>query len=351
MKLIRLPRGITRADLTEDDSSVAPPVMSGQLRSILGYASLAPSGHNAQPWRVRVGDGELSIGSDQARWLPKVDPTNREVTLSLGAFVENLLIAAPAFGYGADIEVMAPSPSGDAIRVRLEPAAPRLTQLEKLRVRRTIRVGHSTRELSTADVAALRTAAGVEYAHFFARTSKQGRLLAEGTLEANIAQTARDDAQEELADWIRWSDVDARARRTGFTPESLEITGLAGWYVRHFMDRKAVLGKRFRAQSVARVRQQVARYGGWLVITSADATAAAIVDAGRRCERMWLSARERSIAVHPMSQMLEEAPFKDHIVRGLDLPGKAQFILRVSYVHQYPKPVSLRVPVSWFVTT
>lgn len=150
---------------------------------------------------------------------------------------------------------------------------------------------------------------------------------------------------------MRWSDADARAHRSGFTPESLEITGLAGWYVRHFMNRKAVLGKRFRAQSIARVRQQLASYGGWLVSTSTDASSPALIDAGRRCERLWLNARERMVAVHPMSQMLEESPFKDRIARELDLAGEVQFILRVGYVNRYPDPVSLRMPVSWFVTT
>jgi len=60
---------------------------------------------------------------------------------------------------------------------------------------------------------------------------------------------------------MRWTPADGRASRNGFTPESLEITGVAGCYVRHFMNRDAVLGARFRAQSLDRVRQQLAKYG------------------------------------------------------------------------------------------
>ena len=342
--------GVVREDVEEPPGSAPGSVVPQDLHRILYYASLAPSGHNAQPWNVRLEQGQMWIGSDSARWLPKVDPKNREVMLSIGAFLENLIIAAPAHGFVAEYEVIGTRPATDLIRVVLKPIARRDVSLEHIRARRTLRTGHLSRDVSSADVEALCAAAGVQHVHFITRQSKEGRLLAETTLEANRLQTARDDAQSELADWMRWTAEDGRTHRNGFTPEALEISGVAGWYVRHFMSRKAVLGKSFRRQSMDRVRQQLASYGGWIVITSDDEGIPALVDAGRRCERMWLHTRARSIAVHPMSQVLEEAPLKDQIRRNLGLPGRAQFVLRVGYVNAYPKPVSLRMPVSWFVT-
>ena len=349
MNLWSMERGVTRGDVEEPPGSAASSLISPEIHSILYYASLAPSGHNAQPWSVRLSNGEMWIGTDRSRWLPKVDPTNREVALSLGAFVENLMAAAPAYGYVADCDVIGPSTATELAHVRLSHDARRNVPLEQLRARRTLRSGHERREISPADVKALYLCAGMEHAHFFPPTSKEGRSLAEGTLEANRLQTARDDAQAELAEWMRWTPADGRAHRNGFTPESLEITGVAGWYVRHFMNREAVLGRRFRRQSLDRVRQQLTSYGGWIVITSEDGSVPALIDAGRRCERMWLDTRERSIAVHPMSQVLEESPLKDQITGDLGLPGRVQFVLRVGYVTAYPNPVSLRMPVSWFL--
>jgi hypothetical protein len=253
---------VTRGDAEEPPGSAPSALISSDVHSILYYASLAPSGHNTQPWSVRLGHEEMWIGTERSRWLPGVDPTNREATLSLGAFLENLIVAAPAYGYVADYETNGPSTAG----------AP----------------------------------------------SKEGRYLAEATLEANRLQTARDDAQAELADWMRWTPEDGRAHRNGFTPESLEIAGVAGWYVRHFMNRDAVLGKRFRAQGLDRVRQQLASYGGWMVIVTEDDTVDELINAGRRCERMWLETRAHSIAVHPMSQVLEESPLKEPGGRRLD---------------------------------
>src|SRR5262249_9517083 len=170
----------------------------------------------------------------------------------------------------------------DVARLTLKSVVPRDAALDRLRARRTIRSGHHGREISSEDMKALGAAARLHDLHFFGPGSPGGRLLAQATLEANRIQTSRDDAQAELADWIRWTPADGRAHRNGFTPEALEITGVAGWYVRHFMNRKAVLGKSFRNQSLARVRQQLASYGGWMIITSEDEEIPALIDAGRR---------------------------------------------------------------------
>lgn len=341
--------GVTRGDVEEPPGSATSSLVSPDIHAILYHASLAPSGHNAQPWSVRLAERALWIGTEPSRWLPKVDPTNREVALSLGAFVENLVVAAPAYGQVADCDDVAPSTAGDLVRIRLTQSARRNAPLERIRARRTLRSGHESREISSADVEALRSCAGIARAHFFTAASTEGRRVAEATLEANRVQTARDDAQAELAEWMRWTPAEGRAHRNGFTPESLEITGIAAWYVRHFMNRQAVLGRRFRKQSMDRVRRQLARCGGWFVITSEDGSVPALIDAGRRCERMWLQARERSIAIHPMSQVLEESPFKDEIARDLGVSGGVQFLLRAGYVSTYPDPVSLRMPVSWFL--
>ena len=66
-------------------------------------------------------------------------------------------------------------------------------------------------------------------------------------------------------------------------------------------------------------------------------------------ENILLRTRERGIAVHPMTQMLEEEAWKKQAARELGLPGQVQWILRLGYLKTYPDPVSLRRPVSWFV--
>ena len=59
-----------------------------ELREILAYAARASSSHNAQPWRIEVaGPSSLRLLADRSRYLPVVDPDNREMFLSFGAFL------------------------------------------------------------------------------------------------------------------------------------------------------------------------------------------------------------------------------------------------------------------------
>lgn len=340
--------GPVRSSSAASDARV--PGLDPVVADVLLHASLAPSGHNTQPWVVSVPEPHrLRIGTARERWLPAVDPENRELLLSLGCFLENLVGAARHRGLDVAYEVVAATPTEmDVLDVTLRPATPAAFPLERIRLRRTVRGGHLPQELRGADVQALSVDFGDRLA-YFPSTSSHARWLADATIEANVVQARRDPAQEELSRWIRFADDEALRQRNGLTPESMEITGLAGWYVRHFMDRASVMTPSFRERGVDAVRRHVKAYGGWLVITSADASVATLIETGRLFERMWLGCRERMIALHPMTQILEEAPFRDQAARQLGVDGRVQFLVRASYLARYPDPVSLRMPAARFV--
>lgn len=114
--------GVTREDVEEPPGSAPAALIAPELHALLYYASLAPSGHNAQPW-TRLDGRDIWIGTDSARWLPKIDPANREVMLSVGAFLENLITAAPAHGFAADYEAAGTKASTDVAHVVLKSTA------------------------------------------------------------------------------------------------------------------------------------------------------------------------------------------------------------------------------------
>lgn len=336
-----LPDAVDRAKL--------PNLVSADEFKILSYASFAPSGHNTQPWTVHVVDaGHWQIGSDKQRWLPAVDPANRETTLSIGAFLENVIIAAEHFGYAVEYQVIGGAATdAHLIDVRLRKASAADYPMARLQTRRTVRSGYANQLLKREDLDAI-TDKSSEFI-YFARSTTAGRYLADATVEANRKQTYRDPAQEELANWIRWSKQEQERFRNGLTPAGMEITGAAGWYVKHFYGRESVLTKNFREKGIQQVVERVQQGGGWLVLTG-DSSVGGLIETGRRFQRMWLKLRERVIAIHPMTQILEEAPRIEDVARELGVSGTPQFLLRIGYVKRYPDPVSPRMPVSWFTS-
>lgn len=343
--------GVRRGDLPGFQKPGTPdPSLDNISRSILYYAGLAPSGHNSQPWLVRIESPRVwIIEADHDRRLPAVDPESRELMLSLGAFVENLVLAAEAMGLSADIQIMARDRHArDVVRVTLRKDKPTGYPLQRICQRRTVKHGHLARELSDADVKALshHMKGGLFY---FPRGSEHANCIRDAAVENFRIQTARDDAQKELVQWLRLSNRDARKYRDGLSTEGMEIQGFNGWVVRHFLKPEDFLKAKNRRQGVELTTELAQQGAGWLVITSPGETVADLIETGRRFERMALLAREHGIGIHPMTQTLEEKKGLSQILSHHGSDFFPQFILRVGYLERYPEPVSLRRPVEWYV--
>lgn len=341
-------KNLVRADFPP--ATDARPLEPDEAR-ILFLASLAPSGHNTQPWFVhRLEPYRWIVGNDRRRWLPAVDPQQRETILSLGAFLENLEQAAISLGYACRWTLLAAT-NQDARVMEVALArsgAPKGPDVERLKSRRTLRRGFRRDDLSSRDVARL-IGPDPEFIHYLPANRPAGVFVATQTIEANRRQAARAPAREELADWIRWSGADARQHRDGLTTGGMEIDGVAGWVVRNFYGRASALKADFGKRSLAQVREQVSASAGWILITSADSSVAALLATGRRMQRLFLQVRERSIGLHPMTQILEEDATRQALPSAVGLGTDIQFILRVGYVADYPPPVSLRRPVAWLL--
>jgi len=338
--------GVQRADIAAQ-SGPAPTHIPDHIYRILSLAAYAPSGHNTQPWTVTItGNDSFSVGADTARRLPGVDPDNRELMISMGAFLEAVSIAAQLNDYNARITITARDAHDISIAaVKLEPRKnPSVFTEDDIRRRRIVRKGHLGKDISRDDISFITqdlSGSDISY-EYFSSSSPTGRKLASLTVEANRIQAYRDDAEEELSRWIRFRDNDARTHRDGLTPESMEITGIPGFVVRHFYDSASVMDESFRSRSVAMAEDMTSSYGGWILIRSKSSSAANLINTGRYFFRLSLRVRHRMIAIHPMTQILEEQSVKDTLIRTTGVKGDIQFILRTSYLSSYPEPVSLR---------
>jgi hypothetical protein len=295
-------------------------------------------------------DRRLIIGVDPERRLPAVDPNGHEVMLSLGAFVENLSLAAGHMGYEAQTVVKAQSPlEQEILEVTIRNARKGSYPLERMTLRTTAKHGYRSTDLRKEDADALAEPLDGRL-FYFPRGSEHARCIQEGTVEAFRVQTDRDEAQRELVKWLRLSHEATAEHRDGLTTEGMEIRGLKGWYVRNFTKPEDFMKQSMRKRSVEQTARLAGEGGGWFVITSPGESVADLIEAGRGFERMALLARERGVGIHPMTQLLEEETGRKEIASNHDAGMTPQFVLRVGYVDPYPDPVSPRRPVSWFVT-
>jgi nitroreductase len=87
----------------------------GTVETALSLAIRAPSIHNSQPWRWRVGRQSLHLYADRSRHLTNVDPDGRDLLLSCGTSLNHCVVGLAALGWQAKVHRF-PDP-GDADHV------------------------------------------------------------------------------------------------------------------------------------------------------------------------------------------------------------------------------------------
>lgn len=84
-------RQVNASDFPDKDN------LENQIGFVLNYAILAPSTHNSQPWLFKINAPECQIYYDPKLILPEADPKTRDLYISIGCAIENLILAARYF--------------------------------------------------------------------------------------------------------------------------------------------------------------------------------------------------------------------------------------------------------------
>lgn len=309
-----------------------------QLRFLLRYAVLAPSGHNAQPWSFRITPDGIEVFADFERRLPIADPDDRELLMSLGAAVANLRVAACHFGY--ETTVLYRTPREESIPIALvalrETCAPSL-QLARLFPAITRR--HTNRQpfLERAiDEAAL--AEVVDFMEDHANTMvfvvpHDRRHVADLVSAADRILMSKESFRSELADWVRPNESSAL---DGMSADAFGIPGplsaLAPWMIRRFDV----------ASSHAAHDHELAENAAGLIAVTADDDAISLLRAGETLECLLLLLTLHGINYSFLNQPIEVAELRKELWSMLRSPKPPQLLLRIGYGGPIPKPMPRR---------
>jgi len=319
---------------------------------ILYYASLAGSSHNSQPWKAEVYPNDsVLIFADTSRLLDVVDPNGIELYISVGAFIENLDIAANALGYKTDITLFETGINSSlpaaSIKLTKTGLPQNLEYLKELELRTTLRIPFDTLAIKNIDREKLVSFAP-ENIILVPSDSHDGSFIAKKELEAYTKQAFQKDAQDELASWMRFSNRDVNSKRDGLTPAGMGIKGIGGFVVRNFMNPEDSKKESFVMSGVEKTQNQVGNCGGWIFITTEKDDVSEWINVGRIYERLNIQCRSLNIGFHPMNQIIEEPSVYQEVNEKIAQGRKIMFIARIGYVNEYPAPVSKRRPVESF---
>lgn len=299
-----------------------------QLRHMVGYAVLAPSAHNTQPWRFRVTPAGIELHADRARGLPVSDPDGRELVISCGAALFFLRVAIRRFGHMDRVHLL-PDPSrpdllalvarGDQVRATREV----LTLFRAIRERRTHRPAFEARELSPPDLAALREAAEDE-GGWMRPLADPLRTEVAGLVEAADRLQYADGAfRRELASWIRPT---AHGVDDGIPAHALGIPDLLAPLGPALMGRLNLGGMRGgsdrraaeTAPLLAVLGTEGDRRNDWL-------------NAGQALARVLLAGQARGLSAAFLNQPVQVPELRARLREMTGREGWPQLILRMGY--------------------
>ncbi|MBY4866510.1 nitroreductase [Burkholderia sp. Bp9017] len=299
-----------------------------QLRSLLGYAVLAPSSHNSQPWRFLVNGATISVCADRVRALPVIDPFDRELIISCGAALLNLRVALDHAGLAHTISTFPSEVDPDLLAlVRVcddgYSDASLGTLFDAIPDRVTTRAPFESspvpedlqRELIAAGVA---EGADIACVDSIAHRARVAELVA----EADRQQFADPRFRRELASWIDpRRHVDGMPAFAAGVPALLDFAApVVTTAVRTFD-----LGN-----GLAALHHQLVGASPLIVcIATVRDDREAWLAAGQALERILLVATRAGYTASYLNQPIETAGLRAHLCHMLGLRGEPQLLLRV----------------------
>ncbi|MFT6556648.1 Acg family FMN-binding oxidoreductase [Sneathiella sp.] len=322
---------------------------------MLSYALLAPNPHNMQSWIADLRqDNIITIFADDSRLLPDTDPYSRQITIGQGTFLEILTIAARQRGYRPSV-ILYPdgSPAEEALEIgaraiarvslQKDPAIKPDPLFEQLLKRRSNKQPYQQVSLSAdhhSQMKAFNLLPGQKTG--FAITEDTVRPLRDFAKEAMITEMRTPRTLKESVIRTRIGADEIAKHRDG-----IDLNGPLFWWLKafgQFSKEKAMTPGTIAHQGGLDYALGWAdgTHGfGWL--STQDNSREAQVNAGRSYVRLNLMATSLGIAMHPVSQILQEYPemaalqtaFNQHLNIGGQ--ERIQMFFRIGY-QEKPAP-------------
>jgi hypothetical protein len=310
---------------------------STQMRELVRYATLAPNGHNTQPWKFAIQENAIEIHPDFTRHLAMVDPNERELWISLGCALENLILSARASGY--EPEVTYPD-AADFIHIGLTTNNPQGGALfDAIPLRQNTRSEYDGQHIKATDldeIQALPLEPGVAL-HFVTTPTGIEKVL-QYVNQANLNQYANKAFVDELIHWLRFTKKEALASLDGLYTRCTGNLEVPRW-----LGQMVVAGTKPQGQADVDAKNLRSSPGAVLVASESD-DKTAWVRTGQVYERMALKMTSLNIKSALLNQPIEVAEVRGQFQSAMGLAeALPQLLVRFGYAD--PMPRSLRHPV------
>jgi Nitroreductase family len=317
------PWTVLEADFPVDD------MLTEQLHFLLSYAILAPSEYNTQPWRFNVTNRTIALYADRSRRLPRLDPDDRELTISCGAAFLNLRLALRHFGFADEVEIPFRQEAPDVL-ARVSLGRRRRATREEHELfhailrRRTNRQAFEARAVPAPllpNLKGIARSAGVWFQVVQGEEARQA--VADLIATGDRLQWADKQFRQELAQWVRPEGLESHDGLPGYA----HAKGTFASSVSPFVVRTFNMG----TGEAAKDRQLAAGSPVLAVLGTSGDSWREWFSTGQAVEKILLRARAAGIWASFLNQPIEVPSLRAALRERLGRSDFPQVVLRMGY--------------------
>ncbi len=294
-----------------------------KLRLFARYATLAPSGHNTQPWKLKLVDSTLELHinrhhhlSSDGSGLLSVEPY-----VSLGAFLETFSMAAQGLGHSVNTKMVLVKDKIAELSIKDNeiPEDPRLIEAITHRVS-----NRNPFEKSHIDPKLLNEIDADDFSGVgLVRISKRKDIeyIAEETATAVESIMRKPLYRRELSRWVRTNHTRKYDGMPGFTH------GFGG--VQSLVSRIAVRHMPKHGLMARKSKELIRNSGALIIVTCKDNSKNSFVNAGRAYARIAILATKDGFATSAVGASVVDPETRESVKKHFSINDRPIFILRM----------------------
>ena len=300
-----------------------------QLKFLLGFAILAPSGHNSQPWKFSIKDNKVSIFVSTERSLKESDPEGKQLCIGIGCALENFLIASDFYGFDVTVDYF-PDPAIENLFIEARLVRTRITKNNESHLifsipkRLTERNKYSDRMPSEDFLESVRSFSGVEFETVFVVDRETKNKLAEFAVTAQIEAMDSPSFRQELSHYMKSNLTKEKVGMPGFVLGlPLPISFVAPYFMR-----LTNLSRKTKNKDEDLLKKYTPAL---LVITTFRDDRIGWIQIGQIFEKIWLKAVANGLCCAPWAAPVQVGDYHKKTQQLLHLKYVPRIFSRIGY--------------------
>lgn len=267
-------------------------------------AVLAANAHNTQPWVFAIAGDQIDVYADRSRSTGANDALLRELHISLGCAVENLVLAAEANGYTTTVQ-LDPGTSPDLVAtVNLSPGAPATSELyDAIDKRRSNRSDYTTDPVPDDVMASMSLLGGAGTGLVWLVDAATRTEFANLLVAATQAHINDDEQSRASFEWWRNDHDEIQRHKDGLNIDGVGLSPLVRTLARILPGTRRGVADDMFLERTQKQAETAAAFG--IVTVENPYSVEQQLTGGRLLQRLHLLATENDLGFQHMNQITE----------------------------------------------